>query len=78
MVGRWSCRNPLTLQERIKIRESIDMDMTYREMSKHVGREKSVLVKECNKRGGYENYDPHKAQEQFEKIQRERRRKNVQ
>lgn len=70
MVGKWSCRNPLTFEEREKIKEGLDMQMTYRQLGEYVGRAKSVVMRESKRLGDIRKYDPKKAQQHFEMIQR--------
>lgn len=66
MVGKWSCRNPITIEEREKIKEGLDMDMSYRQLSQHVGRSKSTVMREAKRLGDVSNYEAKKAQEDFE------------
>lgn len=73
MVGKWSVKNPLTLEERIKIKEGLDKGLSYAQLSEYVGRPKSTIRKECKCRGraaSIEEYDPVKAQMHFEETQR--------
>ncbi len=70
MVGKWSCINPLTIEERRKVKEALDLNMTYSEMSLHVGRCKSVVMRESKRLGDVKIYDPEKAQEDFEEKQK--------
>jgi IS30 family transposase len=70
MVGKWSCRNPITIEEREKIKDGLDMDMSYRQLSQHVGRSKSTVMREAKRLGDVRKYDPLKAQEHFEMKQR--------
>lgn len=72
MVSRWSVNNALTIEERIKLKEGLDLGMCYREIGKYVGRHKSTMVKEAKRLGTPENYDPIKAQEDFERKQKEK------
>jgi IS30 family transposase len=67
MVCKWMAYNPLKLEERKKIKEAIDLNMSYSEMAEHVGRAKSVVMREAKRFGHYTLYDPEKAQQQFEK-----------
>lgn len=70
MVGKWSCKNPLTIDERYKIKEGLDLGMSYREIGEHVGRNKSVVLRESKRMGIVNKYEPQKAQEDFEMKQR--------
>ncbi len=70
MVEKWSCRNPLTFEERQKIKEGLMMDMTYRQLGEYVGRAKSVVMREAKRLGDIRKYDAKKAQEHFEMKQR--------
>lgn len=73
MVTKWSVRNPLTIDERRKIHEALQMNMSYGQMALHVGRHKSTVLRECKRLGDTEDYDPEKAQSNFEGIQMARR-----
>jgi IS30 family transposase len=77
MVGKWSVKNPLTIEERRKIKEGLDLNLTYKEIAEYLGtgRHRSTIRKECARLGGFENYDPEKAQEHFERLQLESRKK---
>lgn len=72
MVGKWSVKNPLTLEERKKIKEAIDMDMSYSKMAIYVGRYKSTVMRESKRLGNVNDYDPEKAQLAFEQGQIEK------
>lgn len=69
--------NPLKLEERIKIKEAIDLDMSYGQMAIHVGRSKSVVMREAKRLGKYTDYDPYDAQNDFEKKQQRIRIKKI-
>jgi IS30 family transposase len=75
MVGKWSCANPLTIEERRLIKEGLDLNMNYREISEHVGRCKSVVMREAKRLGDISEYDPDKAQAHFEKLQRDKNKR---
>ena len=79
MVCKWMVNNPLTLDERKKIKECIDLKMSYGKMSKVIGRAKSTLLHEVQRRGGFESYDPVEAQMDFENKQfiRMKHRRNL-
>ena len=70
MVEKWSCINPLSIEERKLIKEGLDLNMSYREISIHVGRCKSVVMREAKRLGDIKIYDPEKAQENFEEKQK--------
>ena len=70
MVEKWSCINPLTIEERRLIKEGLDLNMTYREISLHAGRCKSVVMREAKRLGNIKDYDPDKAQAHFEEKQK--------
>jgi IS30 family transposase len=70
MVGKWGCKNPLTIEERRKIKEGLDMQMTYREIADLVARNKTTIQYEVKRLGkDISKYDPEKAQEHFEQLQ---------
>jgi IS30 family transposase len=74
MVEKWSCINPLTLDERRLIKEGLDLNMCYREIGQHAGRSKSVVLRESKRLGDISKYDPDKAQKDFEEKQRKKRK----
>ncbi len=76
MATQWSCKNPLSLEERKLIREGLDLGMSYSQIGIHVGRCKSVVLRESKRLGSSNNYDALKAQDHFEEIQRSRRKKS--
>jgi len=69
MINKWKVKNALEFSERVKIKEAIDLNMTYREMAEYVGRPKSTVMREAKRLGTFEIYDPKKAQEDFERKQ---------
>ncbi len=73
MVTKWSVKNPLTIEERKKISEALELNMSYGQMAVYVGRSKSTVLRECRRLGHTEDYDPDKAQKHFEDIQLARR-----
>lgn len=75
LVSKWAVKNPLTIEERKKIKEGLEMDLSYGELSSYVGRDKSTVMRESKRLGSYKDYDPEKAQEHFEKLQKEKREK---
>jgi IS30 family transposase len=70
MVSRWAAKNPLTIDERRKIKEGIDSQMTHRQIAESLGRGKSTIQRECKRLGGFWNYDPYAAQDDFEAKQK--------
>jgi IS30 family transposase len=77
MVGKWSCKNPLTIGERRLIKEGLDLNMSYQEIGQYVGRHKSVVLRESKRLGDTKKYDPDKAQEHFEQKQIAKRKKDL-
>jgi IS30 family transposase len=75
MPGKWSCKNPLTLQERKLIAEALALDLSYRAMAEYVGRNKSTVMRESKRLGKVEDYDAEEAQDHFECMQRAGRKK---
>ena len=78
MVQKWSCVNPLTIQERRLIKEGLDLNMSYREIALHANRCKSVVLREAKRLGDVNKYDPDKAQKNFEDKQMRKRSKRLQ
>jgi len=72
MVGKWSSINPLNIEERRLIKEGLTLNMSYRQISLHCGRAKSVVIREAKRLGDIHLYDPDKAQKHFEDIQKRR------
>ena len=70
MVGIWRSINPLTLHERRLIKQGIDLGMSYGQLAKHVGRCKSVVMRESKRLGKPWDYNPDKAQKDFEAKQK--------
>ena len=71
MVAKWIANNPLTIEERKKVKEGIDLRMSYREIAIHVGRAKSTVMREAKRLSPYPwNYDPDLAQADFEAKQK--------
>ena len=62
MVGQWMQKNPLTLDERIKIKEALDMGLSYQGIGQYVGRAKSVVMREIKR---FKDYDPEEAEKDF-------------
>lgn len=74
MVAYWSVCNPLTLEDRKKIKEGIDSGLSYGEIGFYVGRPKSTVMRESKRLGDPSKYDPIKAQKDFEQKQVKRRK----
>lgn len=70
MICKWISNNPFLIHERRKIKEAIDLNMSYREMGEYVGRPKTSVMRESKRLGKPKDYDPDKAQEDFEKKQK--------
>jgi IS30 family transposase len=70
MPGRWIAINPLSIDERQKVKEGLDLDLSYSQLALHVGRCKSVVMREAKRLGKAEDYDPDKAQADFEAKQK--------
>jgi len=73
MVSKWQVKNPLTIEERRKIKEAIDLGLSYSEMALFVQRPKTTVTRESKRLGKFTHYDPEKAQEDFEKKQIEKK-----
>lgn len=65
-------KNPLTLEERMKIKEGLQKNLSYSQLSLFVGRNKSTVLREAKRLGTPEQYDPIKAQNDFEQGQRDK------
>jgi IS30 family transposase len=70
MPRKWIAINPLSIDERQKVKEGLDLDLSYSQLALHVGRCKSVVMREAKRLGKAEDYDPMKAQEDFEAKQK--------
>jgi IS30 family transposase len=70
MPGKWIAMNPLSLDERIKIYKGLALGLSYGNLAKYVGRCKSVVMREAKRLGRYQDYDPVKAQNDFEYKQK--------
>lgn len=71
MVAKWIANNPLTIEERRKVKEGIDLGMSYSQLAIHVGRAKSTVMRESKRIDRYPwNYDPDLAQADFEAKQK--------
>ncbi len=70
MPGRWIAINPLSIDERLKVKEGLELDLSYSQLALHVGRCKSVVMREAKRLGKPEEYDAHKAQADFEAKQK--------
>lgn len=69
MVGKWSVKNPLTIDERKLLQEGLRLNLSYAQLAQYVGRDKSTLWREAKRLGDVENYTAEKAQEHFERLQ---------
>ena len=71
MVNKWIAINPLTIEERRKIKEGIDLGLSYSQLAIHVGRPKSTVMRESKRINRCPwNYDPELAQKDFEAKQK--------
>lgn len=70
MPCRWIAMNPLSIEERLKIKEGLELDLSYGQLAKHVGRGKSVVMREAKRLGDIRKYDAYKAQKDFEEKQK--------
>jgi IS30 family transposase len=70
LVSIWKARNPLTIEERRKIKEALDLGLSYRQIGKYVGRSFTTVRRETKRLGSYKNYDPELAQKDFEEKQK--------
>jgi IS30 family transposase len=70
MVSKWKTINPLTIQQRRLIKEGLDLNMSYSQIAAHAGRGKSVVMRESKRLGKIKDYDPEKAQKDFEAKQK--------
>lgn len=77
MVELWKAKNPLRIEERRKIKEAIELGLSYRQMALFVDRPKSTVLRESKRLGKFTNYDPDKAQKDFEEKQKNIRTKKV-
>lgn len=73
MVSEWMVKNPLSLEERKMIKEGIDGGLSFRQIGLYVNRNKSTVMYEAKRLGKPDNYNPEKAQEDFERKQRARK-----
>jgi IS30 family transposase len=70
MVAKFKVKNPLTIEERRKIKEGLALQMSYSELALHVGRCKSVVMRESKRLGYPWDYEPDLAQKNFEAKQK--------
>lgn len=70
MISKWKANNPFTLEERKKLREAIDLNFSYSEIANYVGRPKTSVMREAKRLGNHLDYDPKKAQKDFEEKQK--------
>lgn len=66
MVNPWPCINPLTIEERRRIKHGLMINLSYSQLALHVGRHKSVVLREAKRLGDAADYDPDLAQKDFE------------
>lgn len=69
-MEKWSCRNPLKLEDRQKIQEGLQLGLSSREIARMIHREKTVILRESMRLGDREKYDAILAQIHFETTQR--------
>lgn len=72
MFVRWACRNPVNINERKAIEKGLRDGLTYTEIGKLIDREKTTVRREANRLGSFQNYNAEKAQEHFERLQKEK------
>lgn len=70
MPCRWIAMNPLSIEERLKVKEGLDLNLSYSALAAHVGRCKSVVMRESKRLGDIKKYDAYKAQKDFEEKQK--------
>jgi len=70
MPGKWIAINPLSLEERCRVKEGLNLNLSYSQLASYVGRCKSVVMREAKRLGTYKDYDPQKAQDDFESKQK--------
>ncbi len=70
MVGKFKVKNPLTLEERRKIQQGLTLNLSYSQLAQHVGRCKSVVMRESKRLGHPSKYTAEEAQKHFEYNQR--------
>lgn len=75
-MEKWSCRNPLSIEERKSIENGIRLGRSSREIGKEINRNKSIILRESKRLGNSDEYNAEKAQENFEYKQREGWRKS--
>jgi|GEM_PF-6090576 IS30 family transposase len=69
-MEKWSCRNPLTIEERKIIQQGIESGLSSRQIGKEIQREKSIILRESKRLGDLKNYKAELAQQHFEDTQR--------
>lgn len=70
ITPRWHVKNPLQLHERELIKVGLDLGLSTRQLALYVGRSRTSVVRESKRLGCKELYDPKKAQEDFERKQK--------
>lgn len=62
----------MTLEERMKIKEGLEKNLSYSQLAVFVGRNKSTVLRESKRLGSPKQYDPVEAQKNFEEGQVEK------
>ncbi len=70
-MQKWSCKNPLTIEERYRIKELMDCNLSSREIGEQLDRAKSTILRESKRLGDRSIYDAELAQKDFETKQHE-------
>lgn len=70
MPGKWIANNPLSFHERELVEEGIKLNLSYSQIAKHVGRCKSVVMRESKRIGTPDEYTALKGQADFEEKQK--------
>lgn len=70
MVSKFKARNPLIIEERRKILNGLENNLSYGKIALSIGRAKSVVIKEAKRLGDIRSYNPEKAQKDFISKQR--------
>ena len=77
MVVRWACHNPLNIDDRRAIKDGLDAGLTYRAIAKSINRGKTTIQREVLRFKSLDDYDPEKAQAQFERMYHEKMAKMI-
>lgn len=70
-MEKWSCRNPLTIEDRRVIQHGIESGLSSRQIGKEIIRCKSVILRESKRLGDSKEYNAELAQEHFENTQKQ-------